>query len=252
MLSPDTHKDAVLAMLMLAEDLAYLITDSEFNIQFSSSGMAGYGVTSQGNLARSPEWLADLCPRLAQLFKRPSLFTYSTLDLEQHPISIKAQVITEADGPRLLILLRRRGDASQLRHASYHPVTGLYSASFIENKIDEELARIKRFPFVFSLLAITFTPEPQPITPLGDLLRIHFRAIDIVGHAPHEGFLALLPGVTLDQSRLAGARLAAMIDDFRFALPAPIRVRYTAIEAVATDTRATLFARLKEAEPILA
>ena len=248
----DTHKDAVLAMLMLAEDLAYLIADSEFNIQFASPEAAGYGVSTQGNLAQGPAWLAALRPRLAKLFERPSLLTHSTLDLDQQPILIQAKVVTVEAVPRLLILLRRSGEASHLNFAPYHAATGLYSASFMENKIDEELERIKRFPSLFSLLAIHITPAPQPISPLADLLRIHFRAIDIVGHAPHEGFLALLPGTTLDQAQLAGARLAALAEDFHFALPAPIGVRYTAIEAVATDTRATLFARLNQAEPILA
>ncbi|MBI5752166.1 MAG: hypothetical protein HZA59_08500 [Hydrogenophilales bacterium] len=247
---PDTHKDAILAMLMLAEDWAYLIADSEFNILFSSPEAAGFGVSTQDNLAQGPQWLAALRPRLALLFERFSLFTHSTLDLDQHPISIHAQVANFEAVPRLLILLRRTGAQQNL--APYHAATGLYSASFIENKIDEELERIKRFPSVFCLLAIHIAPAPEPLTPLGDLLRIHFRATDIVGHAPHEGFLALLPGATLDQARLAGARLAALIEDFRFALPAPIGVRYTAIEAVATDTRASLFARLNAAEPILA
>jgi len=249
---PDMHKDAVLAMLMLAEDLAYLIVDSEFNILFSSPEAAGFGVSTQSNLAQGPLWLAALRPRLALLFERPSLLTHSTLDVDQHPISIQAQVASFEAVPRLLILLRRAAEASLLKLAPYHAATGLYSACFIENKIDEELERIKRFPSVFSLLAIDIAPSPQPITPLADLLRIHFRAIDSVGHAPQAGFLALLPGTTLEQARLAGARFAALVEDFRLALAAPIAVRYTAIEAVATDTRATLFARLHEAESILA
>lgn len=244
--------DAVLAILMLAEDLAYLIADSEFNIQFASPEAAGYGVSTQDSLAQGPVWLAALRPSLAPLFERPSLFTHSALDQDQHRILIQAQVVTFEGIPQLLILLRRSGDTSLSKHEPYHAATGLYSASFIENKIDEELERIKRFPSVFSLLALDITPPPQPITPLADLLRIHFRAIDFVGHAPDEGFFVLLPGTTLEQARLAGARLAALLDDFRFALPAPIGVRYTAIEAIATDTRATLFARLNEAESILA
>ena len=248
---PDMHKDAILAMLMLAEDLAYLIVDNEFNILFSSPEAAGYGISSQDNFAQVPEWLCALRPRLTPLFERPSLFTHSTWDLDQHPISIQAQVIPLEGVPRLLILLRRAGEASLLNLAPYHATTGLYSKSFLENKIDEELARIKRFPTVFSLLAIDITPVPQPITPLGDLLRIHFRAVDIVGHAPHGGFLVIMPGTALDQARLAGARLATLAKDFHFALPAPISVRYTAIEALATDTRASLFARLNAAEPII-
>lgn len=245
---PDTYKDAVLAMLMLAEDLAYLVTDSELNIQFSSPEAVGFGVSTQGNLAQGPDWLAALRPRLAQLFARPALFSHSTLDQDAHLISIQAQIATVEGVPRLLILIRRAS-----RHlAPYHADTGLYSAAFIEHKIDEELERIKRFSSVFSLLALNIIPEPQPITPLGDLLRIHFRAIDIVGHAPHGGFLALLPGASLDQAKLAGARLAALIEDFRVMLPTPIGVRYTAIEAVATDTRASLFARLNEAITMLA
>ncbi|OFZ70918.1 MAG: hypothetical protein A2Z01_04925 [Betaproteobacteria bacterium RBG_16_58_11] len=250
---PDDHKDAILALLMLDEDLAYLIVNSELNIEFASREAAGYGVTTQHKLAQGPEWLAALRPRLAQLFERPSLFTHSTLDQAQHPIMLQAQVVPIAGAPRLLMLLRRSGDRpAHPNQAPYHAATGLYSAAFIENKIDEELERIKRFPSVFSLLALHFVPVPEPLAPLGDLLRIHFRATDIVGHAPRDGFLALLPGATLDQAQLAGARLAALVEDFRFALPAPIAMRYTAVEAVATDTRATLFARLNQAESILA
>lgn len=50
----------------------------------------------------------------------------------------------------------------------------------------------------------------------------------------------------------SGARLAALLEDFRFASPAPIGVRYTAIGLTQADTRAALFARLDETEPILA
>ena len=248
---PDTHKDAGLAMLMLAEDWAYLIVDNEFNIQFSSPEALGYGVSTQDNLAQGPEWLAAVRPRLTQLFERPSLLLLSALDQDQHLISIKAQVATVEGVPHLVILLRRSGGASASNLAPYHAATGLYSASFMESKIEEELERIKRFSSVFSLLALDLSAAPQPITPLGDLLRIHFRAIDIVGHAPHGGFLALLPGSTLAQAQFAGARLATLAEDFRVMFPAPIGVRYTAIEAVATDTCAALFARLSQAQPVL-
>lgn len=246
---PDSHKDAIFALLAQAEDMAYLIADSELNILFSSPETAGYGVSMPGNLGHAPAWLTVLRPRLAQLFERPSIFSHTTLDQNSHPISIQAQAASIEGAPRLLILLRRLG-ASQPHPAPYHAATGLYSASYLECKIDEELERIKRFPAVFSLLALEIRPAPHPIAPLGDVLRIHFRAIDIVGHAPDDGFLALLPGATLEQARSAGARLATLIEDFRAMLPAPIGVRYTAIEAGPADTRASLFARLSEAETL--
>lgn len=245
---PNTHKDAILAMLTLAEDLAYLVLDRDFNIDFSSPKALDYGI-APGNLTQGPEWLAALRPRLAQLFLRPSLFSHTTLDVAHHPISIQAQVIPLDGVPRLLILLRHAGEAARLNLAPYHAATGLYSATFIEHKIDEELERLKRFPSVFSLLAISVTPLPQPITPLGDLLRIHFRAIDIVGHAHDDSFLVLLPGTTRDQARLAGARLRVLAEDLNFTLPAPLAVRYTATEASASDTRLTLFARLNQHQP---
>lgn len=244
---PDSHKDAILHMLAQAEDMAYLIVNSEFNILFTSPDAEKYGVPAQGSLAQAPLWLAALRPRFAHLFERPAIFTHSTLDQDAHPVSMHAQVASLDGVPRLLILLRR-ADVAEPHPAPYHAATGLYSASYIENKIDEELERIRRFPSVFSLLSLEVSPAPHPIAPLGDVLRIHFRAIDIVGHTAHDNFLALLPGATLDQARQAGARLAALIEDFRAMLPAPIGVRYTAIEASAADTRASLFARLSEAE----
>lgn len=246
-----THQDAALAMLMLAENLVYLITDSEFNIQFASPEAARYGMPAQGDLMLGPAWLHALRPDLTKLFDSRSLFSHTALDKKQRCILIQAQVI-DFEGARCLMMLLRRTQDKFDHPAPYDAATGLYSASFIENKIDAELERIKRFPSVFSLLALNFDPAPQPLTPLGDLLRIHFRAVDIVGHATRGGFLALLPGTTRDQARLAGARLATLAEDFRSMLPTPISVRYTAIEAIATDTRAALFARLYAAELIVA
>lgn len=248
---PDAHKDAVLATLALAEELAYLIADRDFTILFASPGADKYGVSAQRKLGEGPSWLSAMQHRLANLFDHPSLFSHTAHDAEQ-TITIQAQVVDIEGVPRLLILLRHCGESVRLNAAPYHAATGLYSAAFVESKIDEELKRIKRFTSTFSLLAIDISPLPHPVSLVGDLLRIHFRAIDTVGHGARHGFLALLPGLALEQARLAGARLGCLAGELHIALPAPIVVRYTAIEALATDTRANLLARLGEAEPLLA
>lgn len=250
--SQDAHKEALLTTLVLAEELAYLLVDASFKVTFASPEAAAYGVPPQGNLSNAPEWLAGLRPRLLQLFERPALFAHTAHDQDARAVSIQARVANFDRVPRLLILLRRPGGATSRSLAPYDAITGLYSASFIEQKIDEELERLKRFPSLFSLLGLGITPRTEPSSQLSDLLRLHFRAIDIVGHAPHDGFLVVLPGATLEHARLAGARFAALVADFHVMLPAPITVSYTAIEAGASDTRATLFNRLHEAEPLFA
>ncbi len=243
---PENHQKPILSMLSVADDMAYLIADRECNIQFASPGVSSYGLPMQGNLTLGSMWLANLRQRLSALFDQPSLLIHTAHDYDERPVTVVAQVQDVGAGPQLLILLRRTNEITYPSSAPYHAATGLYSASFIDLKIDEELTRIKRIPSPFCLMAIDITPLPQPITPLGDLLRIHFRAMDTVGHAPRHGFLALLPGITLDQARLAGVRLAGLAADLQFTLSTPIQLNYNVIEAIATDTRASLLARLYE------
>ena len=247
---PTIYQEALIATLVLAEDLACLIADDTLAVQFASPQAADYGLSTPSSLRSAPDWLSALCPRFSQLFERPALFTHTTLDQDLHQVFIQARVVRIEGLPRLLVLLRRTANASTTPIAPYDAITGLYSAAFLAQKIDEELERLKRFPSAFSLLALDVAPRPELLTPLADLLRIHFRVIDIVGHAPHGGFWVLLPGTTLDQAQLAGARLAALAADFHVMLPAPVSVRYTAIEAGATDTRATLYTRLNDAEAL--
>ncbi len=247
---PAIYHEALITTLVLAEDLACLVVDDALTVQFASPQAADYGLSNPSSLRSAPDWISALCPRFTQLFERPALFTHTTLDGDLHQVFIQARVVQIEGVARLLVLLRRPADASPQAIAPYDAITGLYSAAFLAQKIDEELERLKRFPAVFSLLALDVAPLPELLTPLADLLRIHFRVIDIVGHAPSGGFWVLLPGTTLDQAQLAGARLAALAADFHVMLPAPVSVRYTAIEAGATDTRATLCTRLDDAEAL--
>lgn len=247
---PQIYQEALITTLVLAEDLACLIADQALTVHFASPQAADYGLSTPSNLRSAPDWISVLGPRFTQLFERPALFTHTTLDCDLHQVTIHARVIQIDGAARLLVLLRRNAEASPQTIAPYDALTGLYSAAFLAGKIDEELERLKRFPAAFSLLALDVAPGPELLTPLADLLRIHFRVIDIVGHAPHGGFWVLLPGITLEQARLAGARLATLAADFHVMLPAPICVRYTAIEAGATDTRATLYTRLNDAEAL--
>lgn len=250
MLVPDTHQSAILAMLMAAEEMAYVVLDKHLELAFVSPGANDYGIPPHGKLSGAPGWLSALTPRLARLFEYPAQLFQAALDEQQRPITIQAQVTTTEGMPCLLILLRRpvgRTPADCLTEP-YHPATGLYSAAFMEHKIDEELARLKRYPAVFSLLAIHRVHPPESLSQWADALRIHFRAADILGHTAHGDFLVLLPGTGLEQARQAGERLQTLVTDFRLSLPGTATLRYTAIEASATDTRGSLFARL--AEPI--
>ncbi len=245
---PTTHQSLLLAALGTAEGLAYAMLDTMLRVDFADPAAARYGIVPGTPLGAGPAWLAALAPRLEQLFAEPRHWLHTTQDNEGRPVSLLAAIVEESDMPRLLLILRRPPGGVTV--SPHDPLTGLHSAAFMEGRIEEELERLKRYPGTFSLLSVT----PQgPLDEAGllaltDLMRLHFRAVDVVGHGREGNLLVLLPGLAAAEARLAGQRLETLLEERLRHLTPAMSLRYTVIQARAKDTRNGLLRRLAELE----
>lgn len=240
---PESLPTEICALLAACENLAFLVVDSSGEIRFASPESADYGVAAQ-RLSDAPPWLSEAGRRWGAGLAREAIWQQQALDHHGRPVSILARAMV---GPgHVLVLLRRPGERFGAVGA-YHPDTGLYSYAHMKRRLSEELARTKRYADPLGVLGISCTDGAG--TELVDLMKIHFRGVDIVGHAQSEGFLVILPETNLEQARIAGQRFRSLVTDWRATTPGLSDIRYTAVAASGTETAEELIAALAQAEP---
>jgi RNA polymerase sigma-B factor len=97
------------------------------------------------------------------------------------------------------------------------PVTGLNSAAYLRARVEEEVARSRRYPTNFTLMYAKVTGVPDDaatrqavLSTVGQLMRGSIRVVDLLGHAQDGLFLLLLPH-TGREARVLGERLCQRI-----------------------------------------
>jgi GGDEF domain-containing protein len=254
---PEDHTQALLAALAGAEQLAYvLLSPTDLSLVYLSPDTEYYGLSAHSlgqPLLEQTAWGRELGARLQALAFRGTPFDTALSSPDGHRWLVHAGAAVVGGQTRILLILRdpdalyrRKGGARN----RFHPMTGLYSAAFMDEKLDEELARLQRYSGRLSVLAISCpdTVGPEDLPEAADLLRIHFRATDTAGHAHGGEFMVLLPGTDLAHARQASERIRTVFEDWRFGSGRGIMVACRAVEACAMDSRIAVLARLAQAE----
>jgi GGDEF domain-containing protein len=140
-------------------------------------------------------------------------------------------------GPSTMI-----GDESLL-----HPLTGLYSASYMDRRIEEELGHARRQHGKICLLRLALLPPvlpPDLLKEAADLLRLGLRTADLLGHGHDGQFLALLPATPLQSAIVAAQRLQKAVEEWGFDSALSVVLGFRAAEAGGEDSRESLLERL--------
>ena len=250
-LTEKTLDPILLSALKGMDELAYLVTDAGLNIVFASGNTVHYGIPGDVRGKHLSEVIPTVSGALSSLGATTlasGRVLYQKRDSSHNPYWLYA-ICTELDSrPHLLILFRRPPLETAPVHsesAPYHALTGLFSAHAMGRKVQEELDRIKRFGGVFSLLSIEWkgTLTPSSLKAMADMLRIHLRTVDILGHSPDGSFLALLPNTGQEAAGLAGTRLREVIEDWKFPDDVRVKLSMLPVEADGSLSAETLFAR---------
>ena len=245
----------VLSAITGLDELAYLLTDVSLNIVFASENATQYGFSSQDqgrHLSQVFPTVAGALSSLGTATGTSGRVLYQKRDNSHHPFWIYA-ISTELNNqPHLLILFRRPPmEIAPVfsENAPYHALTGLFSSQTMGRKVQEELERIKRFGGLFSLLSIEWKGNltPSSLKAMADILRIHLRTVDILGHNPDGSFLALLPNTNQEAADLAGNRLSQVIEDWKFPDDASIKLSVLPIEADGSASAETLLEQANNA-----
>lgn len=241
---PESLPAEICALLAATENLAYFVVEGAETIRFASADTADYGV-HEAKLADAPVWLLEASRRWAAGLAREAVWRQQALDEHGRPVALLARAL--ADAGQVLVLLRRPGEGAGAVGA-YHPDTGLYSYAHMKRRLREELSRTKRYADPLSLLAVV--PDlAAASTELVDLMKIHFRGVDVVGHGKESTLLVILPETTLEHAHIAGARFRDLVLDWRVNTPGLSDVRYAAVAAQGNETVDELIATLAQAAP---
>ncbi len=99
----------------------------------------------------------------------------------------------------------------------YDAVTGLNTAAYIRVRVEEEVARSRRYPTNFTLMLAKVTEVPEDpavrravLSTVWGLIRGSIRVVDLLGHQQDGLFLLLLPH-TGREARVLGERLCVRI-----------------------------------------
>jgi polysaccharide biosynthesis protein PelD len=104
-------------------------------------------------------------------------------------------------------------------------LTGAYSASYINKRLSEELARARMYKLPLSVLAIRIDRHaaippvklPSVLQALSVVFRRYIREIDVLGKsATDDGFVVLLPQLTAEESQAVGERISREVEAFAF------------------------------------
>lgn len=225
-------------LLAVAEELAFLLVDNTGRVGFASpSAQTHYGIAAPA----LPVWLAEASARFQRALEKEMIHRYRAEDARGRQVEILSRRVDEE---QTLTVLRRPNEVA----GAYHPLTGLFSESEMRQRLADELVRIQRYPDALSLLAIWPEEGTALSADLVDLMRIHFRGADILGHAPGNGFWVILPNTDEAQARLAATRFMTLVSDWRTTTPGLGAVRVMAIEAHEGETPELLGARLARTE----
>ena len=254
-LTEKTLEPILLSVINGLDELAYLVTDTHLNIVHASDNTLDYGIPQdvQG------KHLSEVIPSVSGSLSTLGVTTgasgrvlYQKRHNSHNPFWLYAVCTDLGNQPHLLILFRRLPVETapiQPENAPYHALTGLLSAHAMGRKIQEELDRIKRFGGGFSLLSIEWkgTLTPSSLKAMADILRIHLRTVDILGHNPEGSFLALLPNTNQEAADHASSRLKQVIQDGKFPDDAKIKLSFLPIEADGSIPAETLLAQTHNA-----
>jgi diguanylate cyclase (GGDEF)-like protein len=163
-------------------------------------GYLGYAVVFWGQLAR---WHDFLIPCI---FLFGSLFVWQT-------IALSLQTTTDL---RQMDLLEAENITDSL--------TKIYNRRYLDRRLDEEVARAKRYSLVLSILMLDIDnfkhvndayghqAGDAALSALGDLLKSSLRDLDVVARYGGEEFLVICTNTGIDGAALVAERLRHLVE----------------------------------------
>lgn len=126
--------------------------------------------------------------------------------------------------------IEARGPALEPAANWADPATGLAGAPYFDERVRQEIERVKRYPANFAVLVLETYEEAaqaQVCSLLGDCLRRSIRQVDVLARYSHTGFALLLPH-TGREARILGERLVrtvpAAAEAWEVTVSQPLRV----------------------------
>lgn len=254
---PPSHQIPVLAALTELDEVAYLLADTRLSVLYLSDRINEFGISSHGIGLPLTSVYPDLREKQEELQAALSDARQLVIPLhgEHDGTAFEAQAsCRQIDGQSCLLVLFRRlalaPHEATPDQAFFNPQTGLYTRLSMSRRIEEEIARMKRYQQKFSLLLLKFPNASQEqLHQIADMLRVHLRVMDVVGNYKDGQFLAILPETALENAKLTADRLQRALREENLDVGGEIQLLYNVAEAIGEENVNALLDRLDDVYP---